>query len=214
MEEKQSMEEKHSKKMIKNIIFDIGNVLADFRWKEFLEEKVNNQAMAERIAKATVLSKYWKEVDRGKWPEEKIIAAFIENDPEIGEEIKSVFADYRGLVSPREYAIPWIRELRNKGYGTYYLSNFSERAGTDCGDALAFMPYMNGGILSCREQIVKPEPAIYRLLLSRFGLEAQECVFLDDTKENVEAAQAEGMYGIWFRNQEQAQKEMEALGVK
>ncbi len=53
--------------MIRNIIFDIGNVLTDFRWKEFLEDKGFDEAMVKRIAKASVQSPVWNEIDRGVW---------------------------------------------------------------------------------------------------------------------------------------------------
>ena len=62
--------------MIRNIIFDIGNVLTDFRWREFLEDKGFDEAMVERIAQASVLTPLWNEVDRGVWEEEKLIQEF------------------------------------------------------------------------------------------------------------------------------------------
>ena len=60
--------------MIRNIIFDIGNVLADYRWKDFLRDKGFDDAMVDRIAKASVLSPYWNEFDRGEWDQDKIMA--------------------------------------------------------------------------------------------------------------------------------------------
>ena len=84
----------------------------------------------------------------------------------------------------------------------------------DCADSLDFIPYTDGGILSYRDRVIKPGKEIYELLLSRYGLKAEECVFLDDTAENVEAARQLGFAGIVFRTKEQAEEELEALGVK
>ncbi len=57
-------------RMIRNIIFDIGNVLTDFRWREFLADKGFDQEMIGRIARASVMGPYWDELDRGEWSDE------------------------------------------------------------------------------------------------------------------------------------------------
>lgn len=198
---------------IKNIIFDIGNVLTDFRWKEFLFDKGFDEAMVERIAKATVYSPIWCEYDRGVWTDEQIMDGFVKNDPEIGDKLHRAFDDFKELVTIREYAIPWLKELKAKGYKLFYLSNFSHKAETECADSLAFMPCMDGGILSYRDKLIKPDAAIYELLLSRYGLKAEESVFLDDTAVNAEAARQVGIHAICFKGKEQAEKELADLGV-
>lgn len=200
--------------MIRNIIFDIGNVLTDFRWREFLQDKGFDEAMIDRIARASVMSPYWNEFDRGEWEQDKIMAEFIKNDPEIEQELHIAYDNVRGMVTPRDYAIPWIKELKAKGYGVYYLSNFSYKAYVECADALDFLPYTDGGILSYRDKVIKPGKEIYDLLLSRYGLKAEESVFLDDTMKNVEAARAYGFYGICFWTKEQAEEELKKLGVE
>lgn len=199
--------------MIRNIIFDIGNVLADFRWREFLRDKGFDEAMTDRIARASVLSPCWNEFDRGEWNREKLMAEFIKYDPEIQRELHLAYDNVKGIVTPREYAIPWIKELKAKGYGVYYLSNFSYQAYEECQDALGFLPYTDGGILSFQDKVIKPDREIYELLLTRYGLKAEESVFLDDTPKNVEAARKYGFYGICFRTKEQAEEELRKLGV-
>ncbi len=199
--------------MIRNIIFDIGNVLTDFRWKGFLEDQGFGEEMVERIARASVYSDTWCEFDRGVWETEQVIAAFVQNDPGIEREIYKAYADFAGMVTPRAYAIPWIKELKEKGYSVYYLSNFAHKAEVECADALTFMPYMDGGILSYRDKIIKPNAEIYELILSRYGLVAEESVFLDDTLANVEAAERAGIHGILFETKEQAEADLRKLGV-
>lgn len=199
--------------MIKNIVFDIGNVLTDFRWSGFLRDKGFDDEMTRRIAKATVEGPYWPEVDRGIWDEEQLMRAFAELDPEIEEQIRLTFENTHGMVTARAYAIPWVNELKEKGFRVYYLSNFSDKARVECADALNFMPYMDGGILSYQDKLIKPDPRIYRLLLERYGLKAEESVFLDDLTVNVEAAREQGYHGIVFESKEQAERELARLGV-
>lgn len=197
--------------MIRNIVFDIGNVLTDFRWKEFLRDKGFDEAMIRRIGRASVESPVWKELDRGTWSEEELMRAFVANDPEIERELHEAYDNIRGMVTARDYAIPWVRELKAKGYKVFYLSNFSKKAEEECSDALAFIPYMDGGILSWKDKLIKPDPEIYRLLLERYDLNAQECVFVDDLPENVEGAVRQGFHGIVFESMEQTKAELEKL---
>lgn len=200
--------------MIRNIIFDIGNVLTDFRWKEFLQDKGFDENMIARIARASIESPLWYEFDRGDWTHEQLMQAFVDNDPEIEKELHRAYDDVHGMVTLRDYAIPWIEQLKANGYKVFYLSNFSLKAYEECGDALVFLPHTDGGILSYREKIVKPDPAIYQLLLDRFGIRAEESVFLDDTMKNVEGAEKMGIHGILFRTKEQAEEELAKLGVR
>ena len=199
--------------MIKNIIFDIGNVLCAFRWKEYFREFGYPEEILERLAKATALNDDWNEFDRGVLTREEILKLFIENDPGIEKEIRETLTNIKNLLAGYDYAIPWIQELKAKGYGCYYLSNFSLPAWEDCQHVLGFILYMDGGILSYRDKVIKPGREIYELLLKRYGLKAEECVFLDDTARNITGAENVGIHGILFKNKEQAIEELRGLGV-
>lgn len=199
--------------MITTIIFDIGNVLADFTWKEHYESFGYDDAMVERLAKATVMSPMWNENDRGVMTAEELLQAFVGYDPEIEQDIRKVLDNVKTMVVRNDYAIPWIQDLKSKGYRVLYLSNFSEKAEKDCAYALDFIPYMDGGILSYQEKVIKPMPEIYEILIKRYGLAPEECVFLDDTKANLDGAEKFGIHTIHFRNQAQAIEELRKLGV-
>lgn len=198
---------------IKNIIFDIGNVLVSFAWKEFYESFGYSEDVLKRLINATVKDPAWNEFDRGVYSEEEVLQIFIKNDPEIEPQIRESLNNIEGMIGKYDYAIPWVQELKEKGYKVYYLSNFSSKAYRECIDTLGFLPYMDDGIMSYREKMIKPQPEIYQLLLSRFNLNAEECVFLDDTAVNIEAAEKQGIHGIVFKTREQAIEELKALGV-
>lgn len=197
--------------MITTIIFDIGNVLADFTWREHYKSFGYDDAMVERIAKATVGNPAWNENDRGVMKVEDIIQAFVDADPEIEQDIRRVLDNVKTIVSRNDYAIPWIQDLKSKGYRLLYLSNFSEKAETECAYALDFIPYLDGGILSYQEELIKPMPEIYELLIKRYHLVPEECVFIDDMPANVEAAEKFGIHTILFSNQAQAIEELRKL---
>ena len=197
--------------MIKTVIFDIGNVLAGFAWQEFFASFGYDAETLDKLGKATVLSPDWNEYDLGKLSDDEILSLFIQNDPSIEKELRESLADFSGLLLRYDYAIPWIEELHGRGLQVLYLSNFSEKALRECPSVLDFVPHTDGGIFSCKVKLTKPDPAIYKLLLERYGLRAEECVFLDDTLRNVNAAEALGIHGIHFQNLSQAESELEVL---
>ncbi len=200
--------------MITTIIFDIGNVLVDFNWKEYLASFGFSKEVEEKLAKATMLSREWDEFDRGALELEDIIRGFVKNDSTVEKEIRMICENVHDMLGRRDYAIPWIKQLKEKGYGVYYLSNFSRKAEVECAHTLDFLPYMDGGILSYQENVIKPEPEIYQLLIDRYELIPDQCVFMDDKPENCEGARKAGMHAIIFTTKEEAEKELFKIGVK
>ncbi len=200
--------------MITTIIFDIGNVLVDFNWKEYLASFGFSKEVEEKLAKATMLSREWDEFDRGALELEDIIQGFVKNDSTVEKEIRMICENVHDMLGRRDYAIPWIKQLKEKGYGVYYLSNFSRKAEVECAHTLDFLPYMDGGILSYQENVIKPEPEIYQMLIDRYELIPEQCVFMDDKPENCEGARKAGMHAIVFTTKEEAEKELFKIGVK
>jgi putative hydrolase of the HAD superfamily len=191
--------------MIKNIIFDIGNVLVGFDWQEYMKGFGFSREKENAIAKAMFGSPAWNEVDRGVLSIDEIEQLFIENAPQYREDIPRVFRGAAQCLTRRDYAIPWIQELKRQGFTIYYLSNFSKFVLDAVRDTvLDFLPYTDGGLFSYEVQQIKPDPAIYRSLLERYPeLRPEESVFFDDTPANIEAAAELGFHAIHFRSQEQ-----------
>ena len=120
-------------------------------------------------------------------------------------------SDLSTLVRRREGSIPWIQDLKARGYHTYYLSNYGEQVRYDTAASLDFMKEMDGGIMSYEVHQIKPDEKIYRMLLDRYHLKAEESIFLDDTNINVDGAIKVGMQGLLVENQEQAVRDLNAL---
>ena len=127
-------------KMIRNIIFDIGNVLTDYRWEGFLADKGFDAEMIQKIAKASVMHPAGAEYDRGTWTDEQVLDAFVKDAPQLEQELYQAFTSIAGIVTPRGYAIPWLQELKAKGFltiaGRVNRQYFNERFyGTERKDA-------------------------------------------------------------------------------
>lgn len=197
--------------MIRNIVFDIGNVLVDFCWKEHIAGLGFSGETAKRLGKAMMLSPVWNELDRGVWTNEELLAGFIANAPDLEQEIRTVFSDLSTLIRERRYSSDWICTLKDEGYRVYYLSNFSDRVRMEAAGQLSFLEEMNGGIMSCTVRLIKPDPAIYERLFQWYELKPEECVFLDDSAANIETAKKLGMHGILVLSQEQAINDLQKL---
>ena len=197
--------------MIRNIVFDIGNVLVDYCWQDHIAHYGFTGEKADRIARAMMLGPDWKELDRGVLSGEEFRQLLIGKAPELEQEILLLMSDLSTLVRRREGSIPWIQDLKARGYGTWYLSNYGEQVRRDTADSLDFMKEMDGGIMSCEVHQIKPDAEIFHTLLDRYGLKAEESIFLDDTKINVDAALGVGMQGLLVESQEQAIRDLNAL---
>ena len=199
--------------MIKTIIFDIGNVLADFAWKPFFASFKLTEEEISSLAKATIFSSDWVEYDIGNLTDEEILNRFCHNAPQFTEVLHQIDKSWKGIILKTSHAIPWITSLKKQGYQVLFLSNFSSKARRDCADALDFIPMTDGGIFSYKVHMVKPEPEIYQLLIDTYHLTPQECVFIDDTAINLTAAEKFGLHTIQFQTKEQVLKDLAALNV-
>lgn len=188
--------------MINTVILDIGNVLVDFAWKDHIARMGYSDEINERIAKATALNEDWNQYDLGLLDDDEILGLFEDNDPGVADEIRSTFSTLTGLLKQTEHAKDFIRELKEKGYRVLYLSNFSAKAEKDCAEELDFIPLTDGGILSYKVRMIKPDQGIYELLTRTYELNPAECIFFDDSPANVEAARKHGYNAEVFTDYE------------
>lgn len=200
--------------MIKTVIFDIGNVMVDFCFDEFIKKNGDPKEIRERIRRATLESGFWGELDKGILSYEEVLQKFIEKDPGLESQIRAIFGDTAGIVLKRDYAIPLVKRLRCNGYQVLALSNFPEKVYQENREPLAFLQKMNGYLLSYQDHVIKPDARIYRLLQERYGFVPAECVFIDDLQENLDAAKAQGWNTILFTDYEQMLMKLAKLGVK
>ncbi len=199
--------------MIKNIIFDIGNVLAHFRWKQYISEKFP-ETLQERIAKATVRGPYWDEVDRGALPIDEVVKLCASLEPELAKEIEEFFRERTALVEEYNYSAKLIRQLKKQGYHIYLLSNYAGDLYEYARTHFEFIPLADGEMISYQIKKIKPEPEIYTALLEKYKLKPEECVFLDDLERNLEGAKKFGIHTILFTDYNTAMKELKTFGCE
>ncbi len=178
---------------MKNIVFDLGGVVfwrdprkCDQRFIDFFS-----------FVRQKEMPFFWNEYDRGTRTLEQVLDDLAKRsgyDREECRELVRLAIERQETIRPTERL---IKALKAKGYKLYVLSNMSK-------EFIAFLrqmevySYFDGEVVSCEEGYCKPEAEIYRLLIARYGLTPAETLFIDDRRENVEAAEREGIVGCWF----------------
>ena len=198
--------------MINTIIFDIGMVLVDFCWCDMLHGFGLEGDDFEIVANATVRHPAWEEFDKGIMTTEEVIDAFAENAPAYRRYIEQIFEDPTKMISQYDYAKPWIKELKERGYKVYILSNWSKPTYEACLDnELDFLPLVDGAVFSFQEHLIKPDKKIFELICDRYNINRYEAVFLDDNISNVISSLEFGLNTIHFKTYNQGRRELEIL---
>ena len=205
---------RQGQEMIKNVVFDVGKVLVDFDWQGLFRELGFSQEAYDKVAEATVHSVLWNEFDRGKMADEEILKGFLGQAPGCEDEVMRFWDNLGSSIKCYDYTLPWIRGLRANGFSVYLLSNFPRRLYFQSIEELAFVEEADGAVFSYEARLTKPEPEIYEALLKKYKLDPTECVFLDDTRDNIVAANKLGMATILFRTKSQAEEELRNLGIR
>ena len=183
---------------MKTVIFDMGMVLVDFRWKELLKEMGYEGAEAKKIGEAVFANPLWEEFDRGVWEDEKIIAAMKEKTPEVSEAIDKIWQpdNFKNICAPFDYSEELLKKLHEAGCKIYILSNYGKRLFSLDKEMFTFLNYVDGAIISAKVQQMKPDAAIYETLLSKYDIDPEDAVFFDDRRENCEAARKLGITAV------------------
>ena len=197
--------------MIKNIIFDIGNVLITFDW-DGLARQIGFTEEDIEVLKVKVIGDRWDEFDRGVMPEDEALKYVQEAIPGLEEKFATLWNRIDEALWVFPYVDSWMSELKERGYRIYLLSNFPKRLyEKEEKEKFTFIKYVDGKVISSFIRLIKPDREIYEYLINQYNLIPEECVFLDDRKKNVDAAKAIGMQGIVFSSYEEAKKELNEL---
>lgn len=197
--------------MISTVIFDIGNVLVDFRWKDYLKDFGYSEEVCKKVAANTIFSPIWDEFDRGRLSDEEIISHCIQGAPDCEKEIVAFYKNIEYIVKEYEYAPTWVQSLKNAGYQILVLSNYPRTGFSYAKKNFKFLQYIDGGVISYEVLSVKPEPEIYKALIDKYNLVPEQCAFLDDREDNIEAGHKFGFNTIHFKTQQQAAKDLDTL---
>ena len=184
--------------MIKNIVFDIGNVLIEFKPKNYMKRLGFNDDEIEDLFQIIFKDKRWEDIDLGILNIEEYTQALCSEHPEYKDKITQMFSENwrKEFLKPKEDSIQFLLEA-SKNYNIYLLSNISEYVLTYVKE-LGFWDKVSGGTYSYNVRYLKPESEIYQSFINDNNVVPNECLFLDDIQKNIDSAKAAGMNGIVF----------------
>ena len=185
--------------MIRNVIFDYGNVLVDWNPAYLFLPVFGGDEEKCRFFTENVCNREWfTRMDRGESMDvcvAELQAAFPQYADAVAMFRDRWFDMCNGDI-PGMYEI--IQELKREGVGVYGLTNWPAETFTEARRRFRTLASIDNYVVSSSVKLVNPDPAVYNLLLSRFNLNAEECVFIDDRADNVNAAISLGMSGIVY----------------
>ena len=170
--------------MLKNIVFDLGNVLVKFDSNELIYSFFNKR---QEEVKSFYFDSLWNEYDQGLYSVEEMIEKGVKQFPELELSIKKLMYHWTEFVIPLKDNVAYIKDLKQLGFNVYILSNIPEDD-TKYLRSLGVFDNIDGGIFSYEYKKIKPDPEIFHILLEKYNLKASECLFLDDRKDNVVVA--------------------------
>lgn len=197
--------------MIRNVVFDLGNVLVDFDPKAYLHSFGFGQTTVDALMQ-TVFRDDWPLYDRGDYPTvQALCEAVCAKYPAFAVQLRQVLRpDWVGIHTLYEDTAAYLAALKARGYHVFLLSNLAKES-YDYISRFDFFRQIDGGVFSFQEHVCKPDERIYHILLGRCHLQPEETVFLDDSAANIAAAERCGMHGIVFTGLPAAKAKLETL---
>ena len=182
--------------MIKNLVFDLGNVLISFRPSEYLDQKNYPENIKTKILSEIFGSKEWLMLDNGIINTKQAIDSIAAHSSLKKEEIAHIFNLRSELLFPLDENVRLLPELKKQGFRLFFLSNFPLDLFEEVKTGYYFFKYFDGGVISAEAKVSKPDSRIYDILLKKYSLTPEECLYIDDIEINVKAGEAAGMKGL------------------
>ena len=182
--------------MLKNVMFDLGGVMARFGWDEIFPNFFNAEDVP--LARSVILRR-WRELDGGgieygSYADES--AALL---PErLQAQVARFFREWFTAMKPIEDMWALAARLKARGYRVWLLSNATTEFAARAPEVFPILNLFDGTLFSANIQMLKPDAEIYLFALRHFGIEAGETLFVDDMPENAEGARRCGLHGFHF----------------
>ena len=201
--------------MIKNIVFDLGGVLIDWNPEYVFLKEFRGDREKMNWFFNTICTSSWNEEQDAGYSIEKATNERVAMFPKHERLIRMYYGEWEQMLGfEHTETVEILRRLHDsKEHSIYSLTNWSNETFPVALKKFPFLSWFKGVLVSGDVGLKKPDPEIYKLLLDRYGLEANTCVFIDDRTENVKAASALGFSGIVFKSHTQLSKDLKKLNI-
>lgn len=194
--------------MPNTVVFDLGNVLVRWNPRLLYEQLITDAAELEQFFDTVITHDWIRQQDAGR-PFDEGIALLAGQFPHYRSEISAFWERWEEMVpGPIDGTVAILAELKERGTPLYALTNWSHETFPIARPRFPFFEWFDGIVVSGEIGLIKPDARIYQHLLERFGLEAADCVFIDDSAANVAGAEAVGITGLHFQSPEKLRREL------
>ena len=203
---------------ITTLLLDFGRVLVDYDFDRFFavlraDYRVSEAAFAE-FMQVVLAEETYSSLDRELIPFARQVDMLKQQHPACAELFDAFDKRFQEVVTGEVLGMHrLLGELRSSGYRLYGLSNWSSKVYETMQNFPHIFSLLDDRVLSCEEHLLKPEADIYLRALERFGLKAEECVFVDDKQANIDGCRAVGIDGILFKGTDDLRKELLKRGI-
>lgn len=200
-------------KMIKNIVFDFGNVIIKWDVISILKKYDINGEKIQTLKEIIFESEEWLQLDKGTLRAEQAEKIFQDRVPDnLKSQVSKIMNTWFEKIEFNDEICNLIKKWKQKGYKIYGLSNTNIQFYEYIKESDIGM-YFDGFIISAVEKLMKPDKKIYARLFEKFSLNPHECFFIDDTEINIIAGKECGMNGFVFNNNryQALEKELEII---
>ena len=183
--------------MIKNIIFDLGNVIINYNQDKIISNFTNNKVESQFIKEKIFNSPEWKSLDLGEITNDEAIKEIQKKNDKKYSNLIEIFLHKWYKVQPiNKDVVELAKKLKANNYNIYVLSNLHQET-YEYFKNIDFFGICDGIIISANEKMKKPDEKIFKLLLERYNLKPEECLFIDDddTNKSFDAANKIGICG-------------------
>lgn len=198
---------------IEAVVFDIGGVLLDWNPRYLYSRLIPDEAACEAFLTGICTDAWNAELDRGlDWDEAlQLLCAQYPDHRDLIHAYRDRWIEM--IRGANDEVVAIMEALRTRGYPIYSITNFNDVTYRIAAERFDFLNRFDGVIVSGDVRLLKPDPAIYQLLLDRYGLRASALYFTDDRADNVEAARALGFQSDVFTSAAQLRADLERRGI-
>lgn len=199
---------------MKTIVFDIGGVLIDWNPRYAYSKVFNDEAKMEWFLTHICGSEWNSKQDAGRTFAEGT-AELAAQYPEYKKEIEYFYNNWTNMFGGAiSGTVEILTQLKEQGYTLYCITNWSAEGFPWARAHFPFLNLFEDIVVSGEVKIIKPDHRIFNILLQRHNLNAKDCVFIDDNKDNITAADALGFNTIHFVNPAQLKADLENYDIK
>ena len=196
------------------VVFDLGGVLLDWNPRHLYRKLFPGDEAAMEDFLANVCTEAWNERQDAGRPFAEAVEELMPLHADKRELIEAFGARFGEMIPGAiDDSVEILRELKQRGTPVYALTNWSAETLPPQRGRFTFLSMFDGIVVSGEEGCIKPDPRIFRVLLERYNIRAEDAVFIDDVPKNARAAHELGLHGIHFRSPAQLRRELEDLGL-